>query len=67
MNWKTIWRVPAITIIGGYIGWYALVYLLTFTHVVQPDGTVISDYGRQVIIYFVYTVLFVARILPLRS
>jgi len=59
MNWKTIWRVPAISIIGGYIGWYALVYLLTFTHVVQPDGTVISDYGRQVIIYFVYTVLFV--------
>ena len=42
MNWKRVWRVPAITIIGGYIGWYALVRLLTFTHVVQPDGTVIT-------------------------
>ena len=59
MNWKTIWRVPAVVIIGGYIGWYALVHLLTFTHVVQPDGTVITDYGRQVMIYGLYTVLFV--------
>lgn len=60
MNWKTIWRVPAITIIGGYIGWYILVRLLTFTHVVQSDGTVLTDYGRQVMIYVLYTVLFVA-------
>ena len=59
MNWKTIWRVPAVTVIGGYIGWYILVHLLTFTHVVQSDGTVITDYGRQVVIYGLYTVLFV--------
>jgi hypothetical protein len=59
MNWKSIWRVPAIAIIGGYIGWYILVRLLTFTHVVQSDGTVLTDYGRQVMIYILYTVLFV--------
>ena len=59
MNWKTIWRVPAITVIGGYIGWYVLVRLLTFAVVTQPDGTITSDVNRQLLIYGVYTVLFV--------
>lgn len=59
MNWKTIWRVPAVTVIGGYIGWYILVRLLTFALVTQPDGTITSDVNRQLLIYGLYTVLFV--------
>lgn len=59
MNWKTIWRVPAITVIGGYIGWYVLVRLLTFALVTQPDGTITVDVDRQLLIYGAYTVLFV--------
>lgn len=59
MKWKTIWRVPAITVIGGYIGWYVLVRLLTFALVTQPDGTITVDVDRQLMIYGAYTVLFV--------
>lgn len=69
MNWKTILRLPAVTLIGGYIGWYVLVRLLSFTWVQQPDGTMTADTTRQLLIYGLYTVLFVGitGVLFLRS
>lgn len=59
MNWKTIWRVPAITVIGGYVGWFVLVRLLSFALVTQPDDTITLDVNRQLLVYSVYTVLFI--------